>query len=308
MNEDDKEKAHILSFQVEGEHAGLLKDYLRQTLKMSRRTLVSVKNEGKLLVNKQEVSVRHLLKKGDRIEVYLPVEEPSHYLKPESIDLNILYEDEAVLMVNKPAGLCVHPTFSQKTGTIANSVMYHWLQKGQQATFHAVNRLDKDTSGVVVIARNRFIHQQLALQQQSGQLKRRYYVWVNGLITPERATITQPIGRKEGSIIEREVSEHGQRAITHYRMLQATDKASLLDVILETGRTHQIRLHFSYVGHALLGDSLYGGKTDLIQRQALHAYQTECLHPISGQPLVVRAPLPKDLSDLQQTLFDTSRC
>jgi 23S rRNA pseudouridine1911/1915/1917 synthase len=288
-------KQHTLNYSVKKDEEGLLREFLLQHKSISRKSLSKIKFGGVLQVNGQEVTVRANVKCGDRVEVVFPMEEGSPYLVPENIPLDILYEDDHILVINKPAHLCVHPTFSQKSGTLANGVMYHWQKKGWQRTFHAVNRLDKDTSGLVLLAQSRFSHQQLSIQQKNKQLERRYYAWVHGRVEQEEGIIEAPIGRKSDSIITREVRSDGQYARTYYRVMKRFPTYTWVELKLETGRTHQIRVHLSYMGHPLLGDDMYGGERHLISRQALHAYYTCFKHPHTGKMITFQASLPQDL-------------
>ncbi|KYZ77588.1 hypothetical protein AXX12_01845 [Anaerosporomusa subterranea] len=219
-------------------------------------------------------------------------------ITPENIPLDIVYEDDWLLIVDKPAGMLVHPTPKQPGGTLANAVVHYYRQLGYTHAFHPVQRLDRNTSGLLTIAKLSSIHHLMNKQR----LRRRYLAIATG--TPEVAEgiIDLPIARHPDSIIIRIVSSTGQDAITHYRVLQSFPTASLLQLELETGRTHQIRLHLSHIGHPLLGDDLYGGKTDLIARQALHSSFLELQHPITGAVISLSSPLPQDLEQLLKQL------
>lgn len=290
-----QEVTYSLEYLVEKEEEGLLREYLLEHKRLSRRSLSTVKHAGDLLINGKSVTVRAEVKEGDQVTVIFPEEESSFYLKPEPLPLDILDEDEDILVINKAPHLCVHPTFTHREGTLANGVMYYWQKKGWKRTFHAVNRLDKNTSGIILLAQNRFSHQQLSLQQKAHQIKRRYYALVHGLVANDQGVIEAPIGRKEDSIIEREVRADGQYAQTTYWVKERYVDYTWIELELETGRTHQIRVHLSQIGHPLLGDTLYGGKTQHIPRQALHAYYTSFKHPKTGEELRYQAPIPKDI-------------
>lgn len=289
---------HTLSYTV-GEHEeGLLRAFLLEHKRLSRRSLSKIKHSGELRVNGQFVTVRASVKAGDKVDIIFPMEKESEYLKPEPVPLEIIYEDEYLLLLNKPAHICTHPTFNHSSGTLANGVMYHWQQKGWQRTFHAVNRLDRDTSGIVLLAQNRFAHQQLALQQKQGRLVRRYYAFVHGQIEVEESLIEAPIRRAKDSLIKREVATDGQFARTRFRVVQRFPDYTWLEIQLETGRTHQVRVHFSHIGHPLLGDDLYGGTREWIDRQALHACYTCFQHPYTGETMFFNSDLPPDMQKL----------
>ncbi|WP_267879681.1 RluA family pseudouridine synthase [Caldalkalibacillus mannanilyticus] len=275
-----------------------MRDFLIQHKKISRKSLSSIKHAGHILVNGFHATVRKIVVEGDQVEVWFPVEEGSHYLMPEPVPLDILHEDQDILIVNKQADLCVHPTFSQKNGTLANGIMYYWQQKGLTRTFHAVNRLDRDTTGIVLLAQHRFSHQQLSIQQKQGQIERRYYALVHGIMECNEGVIEAPIGRNPHSIVAREVREDGQSATTRYWVKKRFDQYTWIELKLETGRTHQIRVHLSYLGHPLLGDDLYGGTKEKMKRQALHSYYTRFFHPTSGQSLCYEAEIPADMKSL----------
>lgn len=296
MNHNDQR--HRLTYIVRSEEEGLLREFLTKHKQISKRSLAKIKYTGELLVNGEPVTVRACLKAGDRVDVVFPLETESDYLMPEKMELHIVYEDDDVLLINKPAGIAVHPTFNYTRGTIANGVMYHWQLKGWQRTFHPVNRLDKDTSGLILIAQSRFAHQQLSLQQKEHLIERRYYAFVHGAIDRDEGTIEAPIGRATDSIIKRAVIEDGKYAKTFYKVKKRTSQYTWLDVRLATGRTHQIRVHFSSIGHPLIGDDLYGGTRELCSRQALHAYYTSFKHPQSKRLIEVTADMPAELKAL----------
>lgn len=292
------ENRYTLEFVVGKEEEGLLREFLLVHKGLSRKSLTKIKKKGRLLVNGLDVTVRAMLHEGDRVTVIFPEEQASCYLKPEPIPLDIIYEDEEVLIINKPAHICVHPTSSHREGTLANGVLHYWQEKGWTRTFHAVSRLDMNTSGLILIAQNRFSHHQLAKQQRARLIERRYYALVEGVVKEDQGVIEAPIGRKAGSIIEREVRADGQYAKTLFWVRQRYPDYTWLDIKLVTGRTHQIRVHLKHIGHPLLGDELYGGSLRLISRQALHAYYLGFQHPKTARPLSFQAPLPEDMSKL----------
>ena len=266
---------------------------------ISKRTLASVKyGGGQILVNGAEVTVRHALEKGDAVTVIFPNEEHGKGLAAEDGQLDIVYEDEALLIVEKPPLQNTIPSREHPFGSLANIVAKHFNDHGIPSTLHIATRLDRDTSGLVCIAKNRHIHHMISMQQQEKKMKRRYEALVHGHVDKDEFTITAPIGRKNTSIIEREVREDGQFAETEVRVLQRLDGYSRITLQLNTGRTHQIRVHLTHIGHPLLGDDLYGGKRDLLDRQALHCMELELFHPVSGNKLFFSSSLNRDMQSL----------
>ena len=215
-------------------------------------------------------------------------------IEAEDIPLNIVYEDQWLLVIDKPAGMLIHPTPYCQGGTLANAVMHHFHKKGITHAFHPVQRLDKNTSGLLIVAKLSSVHNTLNKQH----LRRVYLAIAEGKITPREGSIDLPITRDPNSIILRRIHASGQSAITHYRVLQSYVTASLLELQLQTGRTHQIRVHLSHLGYPLLGDDLYGGDTSLINRQALHSAFLEFKHPNTGDFLSFNSNLPEDMEQL----------
>ena len=263
---------------------------LRERLDISARLLIKLKNNNKILVNGESVFSSYQVKENDHIEAVISFEEDDDIL-PEEMDLDIPYEDEYILAINKPAGIVVHPSSYHPNNTLANGVKYYLNTKRK---IRPINRLDRDTSGIVLFAKNEYI------QEYFTKIKpyKEYLAIIEGHIQPECGTIDAPIARKEGSIMEREVNESGQYAITHYKTIKEFSDYSLLRVNIETGRTHQIRVHLSFKGNSILGDTLYGKRTNLISRQSLHAHKLIFVHPITQKEITIIAPLPDDMEKL----------
>lgn len=219
-------------------------------------------------------------------------------MTPEEIPLNIVYEDNEILIINKEPNMVTSPSPYYPSGTVAHGILHYYEQNQIDHTVHIVTRLDRNTSGLLLIAKNRYIHSLLSNAVASGEIKRAYKAIVAGKLASKEGVINARIGRKEGSIIERAVVDSGKTAITYYRVEQELDDYSLVNVELATGRTHQIRVHFSHIGHPLLGDTLYGGDTKHIDRQALHCYEVRLKHPITKDEIVKQIPLPDDLKKL----------
>ncbi|GEN33102.1 RluA family pseudouridine synthase [Aneurinibacillus danicus] len=300
MKEKQEKKQQVLRFIVprEVEEAGKnVRSFLREDHGISRSLLVELKHVKGIRLNGAPTYLDHPLREGDTIELYLP-EEESENIIPEPVSFCITYEDEDILVVNKAPNLCVHPTMLYPSGTLANGVVYHWRKQGISRKFRPVNRLDKDTSGLVLIAKSQYSHQQLAAVQRQNGIARYYEALVHGQVEKEEGTIDAPIARKADSLMERIVHESGQWARTHYNVLGRYKEFTHLRLKLDTGRTHQIRVHMSHIGHPLLGDDLYGGEKMLIARQALHARTLTFPHPRHKSDLLFEAPLPEDMSAL----------
>ncbi|ART75829.1 RNA pseudouridine synthase [Sutcliffiella horikoshii] len=278
----------------------MLREFLKER-QISKAALIDIKfNGGALQVNGSAVTVRYLLHKGDTVEVFFPKEEPSEDLVAEEIPLDIVFEDEYVLVVNKPAGMASIPSREHRHGTLANAVLGYYHLKGICATIHIVTRLDRDTSGLMLIAKHRHAHHLFSLQQKEFGVKRRYEALVHGEMTGEAGSacgkVDAPIGRKDSSIIEREVRIDGQRAVTQYEVLRVGAGWSQLSLKLETGRTHQIRVHMAHIGYPLLGDTLYGGSLfGGMSRQALHSCELRFFHPVEERDMTFRCELPEDM-------------
>ncbi len=293
-----------LIFEVKQGEEGLLKTFIREIKQISRKSLSDIKNKGTILCNNKEVTVRHIVISGDIITLRYPPEEKSTYLSPESIPIDIVYEDEDVLVINKQSGICMHPTKGEPSGTLANGVLFHWFNKEDyDSGFHAVNRLDRNTSGIVLVAKNKFAKQQLTLQQQSKTLQRSYVAICEGVIQEESGTIETPIGRDENHSTKRMVRDDGQLATTRFEVLRKLKNHTFIRVNPKTGRTHQIRVHMSSIGHPLAGDDLYGGSHVVLPRQALHADKMLFTHPRTEEELTFSLPPPEDMENAIKTLY-----
>lgn len=277
-----------------------VKEVLKAEFSMSDRLLLKLKKLDKIYLNGNVTSVNHPVLENNLIECYLDYEEDNSNIVPTEMPLNIIYEDEAYIVVNKPAGIPVHPSMDHYTDSLSNEIAFYFNQIGLKKKIRPVNRLDKDTSGIVIFAKNEYIQECLVRQMKSKGFIKRYIAVVNGNLDNLEGTINAPIARKEGSIIERCVSETGDIAITHYKVLKRKTDFDIVECILETGRTHQIRVHFAYLGHSLLSDTLYGTSSSLINRQALHAYKVEFTHPLSKKKVKYIATVPEDLNKLME--------
>lgn len=276
----------------------LLREFLQER-QISKSALTDIKFKGgALIVNGENVTVRYALRQDDHVVVIFPNEEPSAGLASETIPLHILYEDEYIIVVNKPAGMNTIPSREHPTGSLANGLIGYYRRKGIGATIHIVTRLDRDTSGIVLVAKHRHVHHLLSKQQKENRVGRVYEAFAVGVFQEEWGAIEQPIARKSSSIIEREVHPEGQYACTYYRLIQQYETFAHIELELKTGRTHQIRVHMSFIHHPLLGDDLYGGSADIIKRQALHCRSLRFIHPLRGEDLRFSAPIPDDMMNI----------
>lgn len=265
----------------------------------SHAVLVLLKKTHKsILVNGVWYYVNDRLKEGDALQITIDEPFGSTQIEPAALPFEIVYEDEDILVINKPAGMPVHPSIHNYNNTLANGVMYYLNEKGTSCTFRCVNRLDKDTTGLTIIAKHSLSSAVLNRQMNERAIKRTYLAIVNG-ITAKEGTIDAPIAREADSAITRCVDyEHGEAAVTHYKRLAVSGNISLIELHLDTGRTHQIRVHMKHIGHPLIGDFLYNPDFTKIKRQALHSCRLEFCHPVTGEALIFDAPLPKDMRDI----------
>lgn len=283
---------------IEPEHQGLtVEDYLKSVLKVSGRKIQKLTRLKGIRLNKKSVFLQKKVKAGDELSI-LELEDRTYGVAPEEGTVTVLYEDAQVIVLNKPSGMLVHPAGQTAVKTLANYLAYYFQQKGEVLTIRPLHRLDRDTTGCVVFAKDAETQAQLEQQLHNGQCKRTYYALVEGNIAPSEGTIDLPIGNHPSKPNRRAVTEHGERSVTYYRtlrVLSGRDPAiSLVELELETGRTHQIRVHLAHLGYPVLGDRMYGKKSALMDRQALHAESITFVQPKEGKEITVHAPLPDD--------------
>lgn len=249
-----------------------------------------------ILINGVWSYMRTPLHSGDILTVHIRETESSPNIPPVELPLDIVYEDEDIVVVNKPAGMPVHPSLNNYRNSLANALMYYYQQQGKPFIFRCTNRLDRDTSGLTVIAKHMVSSSILSSMTARHEIEREYLAVVRGSVAPSSGTIDAPIGRTGSSLIERKIDfEHGERAVTHYHVVKEENGHSLVSLILETGRTHQIRVHMKYIGFPLVGDYLYNPDMEYIQRQALHSCRLSFRHPITGKHMEFTADLPEDM-------------
>ncbi|EMF0261729.1 RluA family pseudouridine synthase [Enterococcus hirae] len=267
---------------------GLFNDYSRSQIQLWLK-------DGAVSVNGQVVKANYKVKKNDEIVIAVP-EPETLSIEAEDIPLEIVYEDEAVAVVNKPQGMVVHPSAGHPNGTMVNALMYHVKDLSSINGVirpGIVHRIDKDTSGLLMVAKNDLAHESLAKQLKDKTSLRKYVALVHGVIPHEKGTINAPIGRSKVNRKMQAVREDGKPAVTHFDVLERFNDFTLVELTLETGRTHQIRVHMKYIGYPLAGDPVYGpSKTLKGNGQFLHAKLLGFTHPITGQEMVFEAPLP----------------
>lgn len=291
-----------LTLTVSPQQAGRSADsLLRNVLRLSGTAVKRAKNlPGGLTLDSLPCTARTAVRAGQVLSVLVgDLPEERGLILPEGGPLDIVYEDGDLLVINKPAGLAVHPGPGHPGGTVGNFVADHLIRRGEGGVFRCVNRLDRSTSGLMAAAKHAHAHQRLKEQLHTPEFVRTYLAVCQGAPVPAQGVIDAPIGRADGATIRREVRPDGQAARTHYRTLKEKDGNALVQLKLDTGRTHQIRVHMAHIGHPLLGDFLYGTEApQVIARTALHAARLRFLHPIKGDLLDFSAPLPADMARL----------
>lgn len=294
-----------IQYKIEEQHNGKCISMFLKEKEYSRAVIIELKKtKTGIQKNGTWAGVNEILNTGDILEICLTEQGPSENIVPKELQLDILYEDEDILVVNKPYDTPIHPSVNNYNNTLANGVVHYYQQQNKPYIFRCINRLDRDTTGVTILAKNLISASILSKRLKERGLSRTYVAFVEG-ITKEEGTIDLPIGREEGTIIKRKIDEkEGKHAVTHYcklEELQVEGKAvSVVALQLETGRTHQIRVHMASIGHPLLGDFLYNESNHMLTRQALHAVSCAFYHPITGEYKRITAPLPKDMAMLMQ--------
>ena len=275
-----------------------IKEVIKTQFQISDRLLLKLKQNNKIFLNTIPANIKSPVKPNDTVEILLDFDEDNSNIVPTKMDLEILFEDDYLLILNKPAGYPIHPSMLHFEDSISNGVKYYFDKIGLNKKIRPVNRLDKDTSGVVIFAKNEYIQESLVKQMKNNSFKKEYIAICEGVLSNSSGTVNVPIARKPDSIIERCVDENGDIAITHYDVIKQSDNFSVVHCILETGRTHQIRVHMAYLGNPIIGDTLYGNSSNLIDRQALHSYKVTFVHPVTGQIMSIVAPLFDDMKNI----------
>lgn len=287
-----------LTYIVKNTDYSNINQILKNEFNISTRLLNKLIKSKKIFQNNKIADTRNAVTINDKISVNLDFDEESKNILPTNMDLDVIYEDDAFLILNKPAGIAVHPSILHYGNSLSNGVKYYFNKIELKRKIRPVNRLDLNTSGIVIFAKNEYIQECLIRQMQDNIFKKEYLAIIYGKLEVKTGYINLPIARKENSIIERCIDEKGKPSITHYEVIKESKEFSLVRCILETGRTHQIRVHFSHIGHSLLGDTLYGSSSELINRQALHSYKVEFIHPITNKKISLIADLPNDMKNI----------
>ena len=263
--------------------------------RISRKALTDIKfHGGKLYVNGIEKNVRTILQTGDQVTVVFPPEKRGIEMHPKPIPISLMYKDASILAIDKPSGLLTIPSAFHTGDSLAQGVLFYFDQIGLESTFHAINRLDKNTSGIMLVAKHRYIHHLFSCLQKIHAIQRIYIAIVHGEISEKQGVIDAPIGRVAESLITRQVCPNGQRALTEYQVLFCQNGYSVVKVFPKTGRTHQIRVHMASIGHPLVGDDLYGGSVEKMNRHALHSTHIQFYHPILEQVINISCAEPTD--------------
>lgn len=274
---------------------------------VSRSHIQKLIDEGFVYVNNEAIKMSYRLQRGDVINIVAREDKPSN-LKPEYIPLDIIFEDDDILIINKPRGLVVHPGAGNKNLTLANALMYYTKNLSSiNGEFRPgiVHRIDKDTSGLLAVAKNDYAHNELAAQLKNHTMSRVYVALVHGVIHEEEGKIIAPLGRDKKNRLKMTVDlRDGKEAVTHFKVLKRYQSSTLVECRLETGRTHQIRVHFEYIKHPLVGDPLYGKKNDPIYQggQLLHAKELFFIHPSTHREMKFTSPIPQHFNELLENL------
>lgn len=296
----DSTMNRTLIYPISEQHSGMtIQEFLKAQGFSSQNIIELKKMPESVLINGEWVYLTRRLCDGEELVIHIQENDVSEKIPPIKLPLQIVYEDEDILVANKPADMPIHPSLNNYENSLANAVAYYYAEQGKPFVFRCINRLDRDTSGLTVIAKHMVsagILSSMVADKKASGMTREYLAIVRGMVTPAQGTIDAPIARKDSSVIERVVDfERGERAITHYKVLETKNGHSLVSLQLETGRTHQIRVHMKHIGFPLIGDYLYNPDMEHISRQALHSYKLSFLHPITKEPMTFTAPMPEDM-------------
>lgn len=284
---------------IEAEYKGKkLRDFLKFDLKLSSRMIKNLAKNDLIFINRKAARMDYIIKGGERLTINLDKEE-SQNIKPIKMDLSVVYEDDSLIVIDKPPFMVVHPTKSHQEDTLANGLLYYFNEHNDNSIVRFVSRLDMNTSGLIIVAKNQFTHSYFARLKDEDKIIKEYTAITEGEYETTSGTIDLPISKEALENFRREVREDGQVAITHYKVIEILDGYSLVKFQLETGRTHQIRVHSSYIGHPLVNDVLYGGKEvgTVNDRQFLHASYLRFKHPMTKNIIELHSDIPIDMKE-----------
>ncbi|MBP3351618.1 MAG: RluA family pseudouridine synthase [Lachnospiraceae bacterium] len=290
----------ILTYHITEQDASQSIEQYLKTRGYSSQCIKELKKmQESILIDGRWEYVRYILQPGDTLTVHVQETDVSEKIPPMEMALDIVYEDEDIMVINKPADMPIHPSLNNYYNSLANGLAWYFEKQNKPFIFRCVNRLDRDTSGLTIIAKHMLSSGILSSMVAERSIHREYQAIVRGKVIPEAGTIDAPIARVADSIIERTVDyEKGDRAVTHYETIAYKNGHSLLSIHLETGRTHQIRVHMKHIGFPLIGDHLYNPDMEHMTRQALHSYRLQFTHPITGEAMDFVAPLPEDMQNV----------
>lgn len=275
-----------------------VRNVLKNYFHISTRLLLKLKKMKMIFLNDSNCYLESPVHDGDIVSFSLDYEEDNSNIVPTKMDLDIIYEDDSLIVINKPPFMAVHPTSYHFDDTLSNGLKYYFDNNNIKKKIRPVNRLDRNTSGLILFAKNEYVQELLIKQMSDNTFVKKYLGVVDGILDNKEGFIDAPISRKENSIIERKIDNSGFPSVTHYKVIKECNNCSLVEFYLETGRTHQIRVHTKYIGHPLVGDSLYGNESTLINRQALHSYYISFIHPITCKFMEFKSELPLDMKKI----------
>lgn len=293
----------VLEYRITDEDAGKsIKDFLLQRGFSGQNIVELKKTPRSILLNGIWEYVTCKVREEDILHIHIKEDASSEKIPPVDLPFPVIYEDEDILVINKPADMPIHPSLNNYENTLGNAAAYYFSKQKKPFVFRCINRLDRDTTGLTILAKHMVSCSILQNDMTKRKINREYLAIVEGYFEKEEGTVDAPIGRKEGSTIERMVDyEKGEQAVTHYRILEQKEDLALVALRLETGRTHQIRVHMTHIGHPLVGDFLYNPSSKRMLRQALHAWHLTFLHPITQKEMKLEAPFPADMKALWES-------
>ncbi|MBH8604996.1 RluA family pseudouridine synthase [Thermoactinomyces sp. CICC 10522] len=291
-----------ITYTIKADLEGMtVEEILKGPLQLSGRMINRLTRRKGILLNGRSPWMKQKVKTGDQIKAAVRPLEKSD-LQPEPVPFTIVYEDLDLMVIDKPAGVTVHPVRPDDRSTLVHGILHVWEQQGFSGVPRPVHRLDRNTSGLILIAKNAYMHQLLDRQLRQKKIERRYLALLGRPLPRLAGTIDAPIGRDPGHPTRRKIKKGGEHAVTHYQVRDQNEQGALVEVRLETGRTHQIRVHFAHLQAPLMGDSLYQGELSLIKRQALHSSVLSFLHPLQGKEMRFTSPLPDDMKQAADRL------